>query len=109
MTRSEEQMHLGTERREVGWARLHKYVVTEEVQKTVPVRHEEVRVEREPVTDATRGDATAGPDIQRSRARSDPAPERPVVESTAEPVERVRLTTDERTEEETVTGKVRKE
>jgi stress response protein YsnF len=109
MTRSEEQMHVGTERQEVGRARLRKYVVTEEVQKTVPVRHEEVRVEREPVTDANRDDATAGPDISEAEHEVTLHAERPVVETTAEPVERVRLTTDERTEEETVTGKVRKE
>jgi uncharacterized protein (TIGR02271 family) len=109
MTRSEEQMHVGTERRETGRARLRKYVVTEEVQKTVPVRHEEVRIEREPVTDANRDDATAGPDISEAEHEVTLHAERPVVETTAEPVERVRLTTDERTEEETVTGKVRKE
>ncbi|MFC9292409.1 PRC-barrel domain-containing protein, partial [Streptomyces sp. NPDC057052] len=42
MTRSEEQMHVGVERRETGRARLRKYVVTEEVETTVPVRREEV-------------------------------------------------------------------
>lgn len=109
MTRSEEQMHVGVERREVGRARLRKYVVTEEVQQTVPVRHEEVRIEREPITDANRDAATAGPDISEAEHEVTLHAERPVVETTAEPVERVRLTTDERTEEETVTGKVRKE
>jgi len=109
MTRSEEQMHVGTERYEAGRARLRKYVVTEEVQRTIPVRHEEVRIEREPITDANRDDATAGPDISEAEHEVTLHAERPVVETTAEPVERVRLTTDERTEEETVTGKVRKE
>jgi stress response protein YsnF len=109
MTRSEEQMHVGTERQAVGRARLRKYVVTEEVQQTVPVRHEEVRVEREPVTEANRDDAMAGPDISEAEHEVTLHAERPVVETKAEPVERVRLTTDERTEEETVTGEVRKE
>jgi len=109
MTRSEEQMHVGTERQAVGRARLRKYVVTEEVQQTVPVRHEEVRVEREPVTDANREAAMAGPDIGEAEHEVTLHEERPVVETKAEPVERVRLTTDERTEEETVTGEVRKE
>ncbi|MFI6808053.1 DUF2382 domain-containing protein [Streptomyces luteogriseus] len=109
MTRSEEQMHVGTERQEVGRARLRKYVVTEEVQQTVPVRHEEVRVEREPVTEANRDEAMAGPDISEAEHEVTLHAERPVVETKAEPVERVRLTTDERTEEETVTGEVRKE
>jgi uncharacterized protein (TIGR02271 family) len=109
MTRSEEQMHVGTERREVGRARLRKYVITEEQQVTVPVRKEEVRVEREPITDANRDAATSGPDISEAEYEVTLHEERPVVETRAEPVERVRLTTDEHTEEETVRGKVRKE
>jgi stress response protein YsnF len=63
MTRSEEELRVGTEQREAGRARLRKYVVTEEVQKTVPVQREEVRVEREPITEANVGDATSGPTI----------------------------------------------
>ncbi|GCB47948.1 DUF2382 domain-containing protein [Streptomyces sp. NL15-2K] len=109
MTRSEEQMHVGTERYEAGRARLRKYVVTEEVQQTVPVRHEEVRVEREPITDANRDAATAGPDISEGEHEVTLHAERPVTQTETEPVERVRLTTDEQTEQETVTGKVRKE
>ena len=34
---------------------MRKYVTTEDVTKTVPVSHEEVRVQREPITDANRG------------------------------------------------------
>jgi hypothetical protein len=52
MTRSEEELHLGTTERESGRVRLKKYVVEDEVTETVPVRREEVRVEREPITDA---------------------------------------------------------
>jgi hypothetical protein len=51
MTRSEEELVVGTRTRERGRARLKKYVVTEHVQKTVPVRREEVRVEFEPTRD----------------------------------------------------------
>ncbi|MGP3998868.1 DUF2382 domain-containing protein [Streptomyces sp. 8N706] len=109
MTRSEEQMHVGTERQEVGRARLRKYVITEEQQMTVPVRKEEVRVEREPITDANRDAATSGPDISEAEHEVTLHEERPVVETRAEPVERVRLATDEHTEEETVKGTVRKE
>src|SRR5687768_12744127 len=57
MTRSEEELRVGTAEQERGRARLRKYVVTEEVQQTVPVRREEVRVEREPITDANVDDA----------------------------------------------------
>ena len=50
MTRSEEQLRVGTERVETGRVRLRKYIVTEQVTRTVPVSHEEVRLEREPIT-----------------------------------------------------------
>ena len=63
MTRSEERMNVGTRREEVGRARLRKYVVTENVTETVPVTREEVRVEREPITDANVGAAMDGPAI----------------------------------------------
>ncbi|MER7577338.1 PRC and DUF2382 domain-containing protein [Streptomyces sp. NPDC126514] len=109
MTRSEEHMHVGTERREAGRARLRKYVVTEDVQQTVPVRHEEVRVEREPITDENRGAALSGPDISEAEHEVTLHEERPVVETEAVPVERVRMTTEEHTDQETVRGQVRKE
>ncbi|MEU2119955.1 PRC and DUF2382 domain-containing protein [Streptomyces sp. NPDC016459] len=109
MTRSEEQLHVGTERQEVGRARLRKYVVTEEVQQTVPVRREEVRVEREPITDENRDAAMSGTDITEAEHEVILHEERPVVQTEAVPVERVRLTTEEQTDEETVTGEVRKE
>ncbi len=69
MTRSEEQLTVGTERRETGKARLRRYVVTENVTQTVPVSREEVRVEREPITDANRGQAMAVGDIPRRSTR----------------------------------------
>ncbi|MCX4231493.1 PRC and DUF2382 domain-containing protein [Streptomyces sp. NPDC020707] len=109
MTRSEEHMHVGAERYETGRARLRKYVVTEEVQQTVPLRHEEVRVVREPITDANVGDALSGAEISEAEHEVTLHAERPVVETETVPVERVRLSTEEVTEEETVTGQVRKE
>ncbi len=109
MTRSEEQLHVGTERREAGRARLRKYVVTENVTKTVPVSHEEVRVEREPITDANRGDAYDGPAISEEEHEVVLHAERPVVEKEAVPVERVRLDKETVTTNETVSGEVRKE
>ncbi|MEV5440859.1 PRC and DUF2382 domain-containing protein [Streptomyces sp. NPDC052682] len=109
MTRSEERMRVGTERRETGRARLRKYVVTEEVQQTVPVRHEEVRVEREPITDENRDAAMAGPEISEAEHEVILHEERPVTQTETVPVERVRLSAEERTEEETVRGQVRKE
>ncbi|MEV6959850.1 PRC and DUF2382 domain-containing protein [Streptomyces sp. NPDC051207] len=109
MTRSEEQMKVGVERREAGHARLRKYVVTEDVQQTVPVRREEVRVEREPITEANRDAALSGEPISEAEHEVTLHEERPVAETETVPVERVRLTTDEQVEEETVRGQVRKE
>ncbi|CAM5557338.1 DUF2382 domain-containing protein [Streptomyces fumanus] len=109
MTVSEERLRVGVERHESGRARLRKYVVTEEVEQTVPVRHEEVRVEREPITEANRGDALAGPEISEAEHEVTLHEERAVVETETVPVERVRLTTEEHVENETVRGQVRKE
>ncbi|MEV6401524.1 MULTISPECIES: PRC and DUF2382 domain-containing protein [Streptomyces] len=109
MTRSEEQMHVGVERRETGRARLRKYVVTEDVEQTVPVRKEQARIEREPITEANRDAALTGPEISEAEHEVTLHEERPVVETETVPVERVRLTADEHTEEETVRGQVRKE
>jgi uncharacterized protein (TIGR02271 family) len=109
MTRSEEQLRVGTERREVGRARLRKYVVTENVTQTVPVSREEVRVEREPITDANRGNAYDGPAISEEEHEVTLHAERPVVEKEAVPVERVRLDKETVTSNETVSGEVRKE
>jgi uncharacterized protein (TIGR02271 family) len=109
MTRSEEQLRVGTQRVEAGRARLRKYVVTEDVTTTVPVSHEEVRIEREPITDANVGDALDGPAISEEEHEVTLHAERPVVAKEAVPVERVRLDTQTVTEQETVTDTVRKE
>jgi uncharacterized protein (TIGR02271 family) len=109
MTVSEERLRVGTEKRESGRARLRKYVVTENVTKTVPVSHEEVRVEREPITDANVGTAKSGPDISEEEHEVVLHEERPVVEKDVVPTERVRLTKETSTHDETVSGEVRKE
>lgn len=109
MTRSEEQLRVGTETQETGRARLRKHVVTEHQQVQVPVSREEVRVEREPITDANRGDATDGPAISEEEHEVTLHAERPVVDTEAVPVERVRLGTETVQETETVGGEVRKE
>jgi len=109
MTRSEERLRVGTETREAGRARLRKYVVTDTETVTVPVSREEVRIEREPITDANRGDATSGPAISEEEHEVTLREERPVVAAEAVPVERVRLGTETVTEEAEVTEQVRKE
>ena len=109
MTRSEERLNVGTQTSEAGRARLRKYVVTENVTQTVPVRREEVRVEREPITDATRDEAMSGPAISEEEHEVVLHQERPVVAKEAVPVERVRLDTETVTDEVTVNEEVRKE
>lgn len=109
LTRSEERLHVGVERYESGHAKLHKYVVTEEERQTVPVRHEEVRIEREPITETNRAAAMSGEDIAEAEREVTLHAERAVVRTEAVPVERVRLVTEERVEQETVSGRVRKE
>jgi uncharacterized protein (TIGR02271 family) len=109
MTRSEEHLRVGTEQVEAGRARLRKYVVTEQQTVQVPVSREEVRVEREPITDANRGDALSGGEITEEEHEVVLREERPVVTTEAVPVERVRLGTETVTEEQTVSGEVRKE
>jgi uncharacterized protein (TIGR02271 family) len=54
MIRSEERW-VGTEQTESGRARLRKYVVSENVTQTVPVSHEEIRIEHEPITESNVG------------------------------------------------------
>jgi uncharacterized protein (TIGR02271 family) len=109
MTLSEEQLRVGTQTREAGRARLRKYVVTENVTQTIPVSREEVRIEREPITDANRGAAEAGPAISEEEHEVILHEERPVVEKEAVPTERVRLDTETVTEQATVSEEVRKE
>jgi uncharacterized protein (TIGR02271 family) len=109
MTRSEEELRVATERREAGRARLRKYVVTETEERTVPVRREEVRVEREPITDGNVDQALDGPEISEEEHEVVLHEERPVVDKKTVPKERVRLTADEHTDEETVSEDLRKE
>jgi len=109
MTRSEERLNVGTERQAVGKARLRKYIVTEQVQTTVPVSREEVRLEREPITDANRDDAFSGQDLTESEHEVTLNAERPVVNKETVPVERVRLGKDTVTDEHAVQEEVRKE
>ena len=109
MTRSEEELRVGTRNVESGRVRLRKYVVTEQVQQTVPVRREEVRIEREPITDANRDAALDGPEISEEEHEVVLHEEQPVVEKRTVPKERVRLDTQSVTDEQTVSEELRKE
>jgi len=125
MTRSEERLLVDTERVATTRTRLVKYVVTEEVQITVPIRREEIRVEEVPL-DApdTAGESLIGADQERSGGGL-PAggsgtagglpdeivlhTERPVVSVEVVPVERVRLRVQTVEGQETVTERVQRE
>jgi len=109
MTRSEEELRVGTAEREAGRVRLKKYVVEDQVTETVPVRREEVRIEREPITDANLGDATSGPAISEEEHEVTLHEEEVVAQKRVVPKERVRLEKDVETEERQVNETVRKE
>ena len=109
MTRSEEELRVGKTSQERGRVRLKKYVVTDEVTQTVPVQREEVRVEREPITDANVDNATDGPAISEEEHEVTLHEEVPVADKVAVPKERVRLDKDTVQDEETVSGEVRQE
>ena len=109
MTRSEEELRVGKADRERGCARLRKYVVTEEVQQTIPVRREEVRVEREPITDGNVDAALDGPEISEEEHEVVLHEEEPVVEKRTVLKERVRMEKDAVRDDAQVSEEVRKE
>lgn len=107
LIRSEEQLRIGTEEYESGKARLHKYVVTENVTRTVPVMHEEVRVVREPLQP---GDKAAGRgNINEQDVEVTLHAERATMRKETVPVERVRMETKKVTEQKEVSAELRKE
>jgi uncharacterized protein (TIGR02271 family) len=107
LIRSEERLRVGTESQPAGSVRLRKYVVTEDVHTTVPVEHDEVYVEREPIApgDARRTRADIGEAEQEMTLRA----ERPVVAKESVPVERVHLAKDEVVEEQPIDEQIRRE
>lgn len=109
MTRSEEELQVGSRTVETGRARLQKFVVTEQQTVTVPVSHDEVRLVREPITETNRGDALDGPEISEEEHEIVLTADQVVVDKAAVPVERISLGTETVTEQQQVTEEVRKE
>src|SRR3954463_2107046 len=109
ITRSEEELRVGTTQRETGRARLRKHIVTENVTQTVPVQREEIRVERESITDANRDAATTGADLSEEEHEVVLHSEEAVAQKRVIPKERVRLDKDTVTEHQQVSEGVRKE
>ncbi len=109
MIRSEERLLVGKKWQEIGRARLHKYVVTEEQEQTIPVREERVKVTYEPISESEREQLHTTPTIGESDSEVVLRAEQPVVETETVPVERVRLDKETVVRDETVTKPVRKE
>ncbi|MFC9087389.1 PRC and DUF2382 domain-containing protein [Nocardiopsis dassonvillei] len=107
MTRSEERVDIGVERREAGHARMHKYVETEQFDETVPLHHDELQVERRPVDDpsAAREPREMGEDEQTFTLYE----ERPVVSKEQVPVEEIHVRKRDVTRDEHVQGQRRRE
>jgi len=104
--RHEERLNVGTTREAVGTARLHKHIVTEQKTVTVPVTHEEVRIVREPITDASGvRDLEFSEDDREITLHAD----RIVVSKESVPVERIRMSIENVQEERTVTETIRHE
>ena len=110
MVRSEEQLRVGTEPVAATRVRIVKHVVTEEVQLTVPIRREEIRVEEVPL------DAVDEPGESLVPSAAGELPdeivlhtERPVVSVEVVPTERVRLRTEVVQGQETVSRQVQRE
>ena len=109
MTRSKEELRVGTETREAGRARLRKYITSETVSRTVPVSHEEIVVTREPITEANRGDALSGGELTEEEHEIILTEERAVAEKDVVAVERVQLGTQTVRGTETVQADLREE
>jgi uncharacterized protein (TIGR02271 family) len=109
MTRSEEELRVDKIRRPSGLVRLRKHIVTEQMNVTVPVQREEVRIEREPITEANADAAMRGPDLSEEEHELTLSEEEVVVDKRVVPKERIRLDKDVVTEERSVDEEVRKE
>lgn len=109
MTRSEEELEVDVTSEPVGRARLRKWVETEHVRESVPVTHEEVRVEREPVTEGDLDEAMSGPELSEGEHTEVLHEDQVVTNKRVVPKERVRLAKEQVTSEEEVAADLRQE
>jgi len=109
MTRSEERMRVQKVRRPSELVRLRKYITTQGVTETVPVQREDVRIEREAITDANAGKAMSGPELSEEEHEVTLTQETAVADTEVVPVERVRVDKTVTTEEEQVSAELREE
>jgi uncharacterized protein (TIGR02271 family) len=108
MTRSEEELEVRTARRQRARVRLRKYIVTEDVQRTIPVRREEIRIEEAPNPEHG---ARAGIEVAELSGDDEIVlhEEVPVIEKRVVPRERVRVVKDSHTDEAQIVEELRKE
>jgi uncharacterized protein (TIGR02271 family) len=104
VTRSEEELEVGTREVETGRVRLRKWVETEPITADVEVQHETARVERVAVNQPV-ADVELGADEIEIPLTA----EKPVVNKEVVAKERVSVTKDVETRPEIVTEQVRKE
>jgi uncharacterized protein (TIGR02271 family) len=105
LTLSEEELAVGKRQVQAGEVEVHKTVETQHVRETVPVTHEEVSVERHPLT----GGAATGAVIGEQEIRVPLTEEELVVDKRVVAKEEVVVRKHEVTETETVEADLRRE
>jgi uncharacterized protein (TIGR02271 family) len=104
ITRSEEQLAIGKRQQQTGEVDIEKRVRTEHVREEIPVRREEVTVERRPATGMG-----AKPRIEEDEIHIPVTEEELVVQKRAVPKEEIVVRKQERVENQSVEADLRKE
>lgn len=104
ITRREEQLDVGTHRKEAGTVRLRKYVTTEHETVTVPVEKERIVVEREPASGTSETTELGDESIEMTAHEEEVDVDKRVVDK-----ETVRAKKQRSTEKEKVEADLRKE
>jgi len=101
-------LRITTEHVEAGRVRIRKYVTTERESVTVPITREEIRIEREQIPPAEQRADEREP-LGENEREIVLHEERPIVNTETVAVERIRVNTEQVTEEQTIEGDVRRE
>jgi uncharacterized protein (TIGR02271 family) len=110
IVRSEEELAVGKRRTEAGEVQVHKTVETEHVRRPVQLAHEEVTVERRPITDPARAASASGEArIQGGEIHVPLMAEEAVVEKRVVPKEELIVRKHEVQEREVVEADLRRE
>ena len=106
LTLAEEELRVGKRQVQAGEVALHKTIETEHVRETVPLMHEEVTIERRPVTDMN---ASTNVQITEDEIRIPIMAEEAVVEKRVVGKEEVVVHREQVTENQTVEADLRRE